>query len=410
MVVLSVGLSFAQPVYADDEKLGKVNFETSCKPDAQKLFNQAMLYQHSFWYRASQRTFEDVAEGRSRVRHRLLGHCAQPAVESPRPPPAKNLADGAAMIAKGKSVGAKTQRERDYLDALGVMYADYEKVDHRTRIVAYAKAMEQLAQRYPDDDEAQIHYALALNTSASPADKTYASQLKGAAILEPIAKRQPQHPGVAHYLIHLYDYPAIAEKGLEAARRYAKIAPGGGPCPAHAVAYLHTRRLLGANPSHRMPRRRVSRKKTRTSTTSCTPWTTRSMPICSSGRTEGQGHHRRDERRQRFHRDFLPGPYALAVSPARYAVERGDWKAAAELAGPPQPVGSGTGDHLFCPRPRRGPLRQSRWPPRPTSPSSPSCATSCASKGRLLVRAGRHSAAGRNRLDALRRRQAATTR
>src|SRR3981081_4137706 len=87
--------------------------------------------------------------------------------------------------------------------------------------------MEQLAQRYPDDDEAQIHYALALNTSASPADKTYASQLKGAAILEVIARRQPEHPGVAHYLIHLYDYPPIAEKGLAAARRSAKIAPAG---------------------------------------------------------------------------------------------------------------------------------------------------------------------------------------
>ena len=93
------------------------------------------------------------------------------------------------------------------------MYADYEKVDHRTRIQAYSKAMEQLAQRYPNDDEAQIHYALSLNTSASPADKTYANQLKGAAILEPIFIRQPQHPGVTHYLIHLYDYPPIAEKG-----------------------------------------------------------------------------------------------------------------------------------------------------------------------------------------------------
>ena len=93
------------------------------------------------------------------------------------------------------------------------MYADYDKVDRGTRMQNYTKAMEQLAQRYPKDDEAQIHYALALNTSALPADKTYANQLKGAAILEPIAKRQPQHPGVAHYLIHLYDYPAIAAKG-----------------------------------------------------------------------------------------------------------------------------------------------------------------------------------------------------
>ena len=113
-------------------------------------------------------------------------------------------------------------------------------MDHHTRVVAYAKAMEGLAQRYPDDDEAQIHYALALNTSASPADKTYANQLKGAAILEPIALRQPLHPGVAHYLIHLYDYPAIADKGIEAARRYAKIAPDA-PHALHMPSHIFTR-------------------------------------------------------------------------------------------------------------------------------------------------------------------------
>ena len=120
------------------------------------------------------------------------------------------------------------------------MYADYDKVDHRTRLLAYAKAMEALAARYPNDDEAQIYYALALNTSASPADKTYANQLKGAAILEQIAKRQPLHPGVAHYLIHLYDYPPIADKGIEAARRYAKIAPDG-PHAQHMPSHIFTR-------------------------------------------------------------------------------------------------------------------------------------------------------------------------
>ena len=155
-------------------------------------------------------------------------------------PPVKNLAEGAAAITKGQSVGAKTQRERDYIDALAVMYADYDKVDHRTRIVAYSKAMEQLAQRYPNDDEAQIHYALSLNTSASAADKTYANQLKGAAILEPIFARQPQHPGVAHYLIHLYDYPPIAEKGLKAARMYAKIAPDAAHAQ-HMPSHIFTR-------------------------------------------------------------------------------------------------------------------------------------------------------------------------
>ena len=198
-VTAVTGLMLAQPAFAQSEqKLGKVNFETSCKPEAQKHFNRAMLYQHSFWYRSSQKAFEDVLKADSNCGIAYWGIALSLLWNPHVPPSAKNLAEGAAMIAKGKSVGAKTQRERDYLDALGVMYADYEKVDHRTRIVAYAKAMEQLAQRYPKDDEAQIHYALALNTSALPADKTYANQLKGAALLEPIAKRQPQHPGVAH--------------------------------------------------------------------------------------------------------------------------------------------------------------------------------------------------------------------
>src|SRR6266705_3057053 len=237
-----VSLSLAQPALgqSDANKLGTVNFETSCNPEAQKLFNLGMLYQHSFWYRASQHVFEDVLKADPECGIAHWGIALSLLWNPHTSPPVKNLADGAAMIAKGKSVGAKTQRERDYLDALGVMYADYEKVDQRTRIQAYAKAMEQLAQRYPNDDEAQIHYALALNTSASPADKTYANQLKGAANLEPIAQRQPQHPGVAHYLIHLYDYPPIADKGIEAARRYAQIAPAAAHA-LHVPSHIFTR-------------------------------------------------------------------------------------------------------------------------------------------------------------------------
>ena len=103
-----------------------------------------------------------------------------------------------------------------------------------------SSAMEALAARYPDDDEAQILYAITLNVAASPSDKTYANQLKGAAILEPIFKRQPRHPGVAHYLIHLYDYPGIAEKGLDAARRYAEIAPAA-PHALHMPSHIFTR-------------------------------------------------------------------------------------------------------------------------------------------------------------------------
>src|SRR5260370_22879610 len=199
-----------------------------------------MRYQPSFWYRASQNQFEDVLKADPECGIAYWGTALSLLWNPHVPQPAKNLAEGAAALAKAKSVGAKTQRERDYIDALGTMYDDYEKVDHRTRLLDYAKAMEQLAQRYPNDDEAQIHYALALNTSASPADKTYANQLKGAAILEPIAERQPQHPGVAHYLIHLYDYPPIADKGIEAARRYAKIAPAAAHA-RHMPAHIFTR-------------------------------------------------------------------------------------------------------------------------------------------------------------------------
>jgi hypothetical protein len=331
-VAAATGILFAQPAFAQaDKKLGKVNFETSCNPEAQKHFNRAMLYQHSFWYRASQQAFEDVLKADPECGIAHWGIALSLLWNPHVPPPAKNLAEGTAAIAKSKSVGAKTQRERDYTDALAVMYADHDKVDHRTRIVAYAKAMEQLAQRYPKDDEAQIHYALSLNTSASPADKTYANQLKGAGILEPIAKRQPQHPGVAHYLIHLYDAPPIAEKGLDAARRYAKIAPGA-PHAQHMPSHIFTRvgywkESIASNAE-----------------------SARVAKLDNSGHDQlhgldymvyaylqlGQDKKAKaviDEMKtvSGFTETFIPGPYALAASPARYAIERGDWKAASEL-------------------------------------------------------------------------------
>jgi hypothetical protein len=327
------GLSLVQPALAqsDDNKLGTVNFETSCKPEAQKLFNQGMLYQHSFWYRASQKVFEDVLKADPECGIAYWGIALSLLWNPHSSPPAKNLAEGAPMIAKGKSVGAKTQRERDYLDTLGVMYADYENVDHRTRIQAYAKAMEDLARRYPDDDEAQIHYALALNTSASPADKTYANQLKGAAILEPIAIRQPDHPGVSHYLIHLYDYPPIAEKGLNAARRYAKIAPAAAHAQ-HMPSHIFTRvGYWNESIASNAEAARVAKE---------------------AGDFSEQLHAMdyevyaylqlgRDDKVKALISDmatvpgitdqYFAGSYASAISPARYAVERGDWKAAADL-------------------------------------------------------------------------------
>src|SRR5215471_9666528 len=242
IAVASAALSIAQPASAQqlDQKLGKVHFATSCSPAAQQQFDRAMLYQHSFWYRSSQRAFEAALKDDPGCAIAHWGIALSLLWNPHTAPPAKNLAEGAAALAKGKEVGAKTERERDYLTALSAMYTDYDKVDHRMRVLNYMKAMEQLAAKYPNDDEAQILYAIALNVSASPADKTYANQLKGAAILERIWVRQPEHPGIAHYLIHLYDTPALAERGLAAARRYAKVAPAAAHAQ-HMPSHIFTR-------------------------------------------------------------------------------------------------------------------------------------------------------------------------
>jgi Tetratricopeptide repeat len=339
-IIAVTGIAFAQAALAQmkDEKLGNVNFETSCKPEAQKLFNRGMLYQHSFWYRSSQKTFEDLLKADPECGIAYWGIALSLLWNPHVPPPAKNLAEGTAILAKAKNVGAKTQRERDYIDALIVMYADHEKVDHRTRIQAYANAMEQLAQRYPNDDEAQIHYALSLNTSASPADKTYTNQLKGAAILEPISKRQPQHPGVAHYLIHLYDYPPIAENGLDAARRYSKIAPAAAHAQ-HMPSHIFTRvgywqeSIVSNAESSRVAKLDNSLHDQ-----------LHAMDYLVYAYLQlGQDQKAKaviDEMETvtGFTETFIPGPYARAISPARYAIERGDWKAAADLQVRPSPL------------------------------------------------------------------------
>ena len=231
------GSAWAQP---PAKQLGKVHFATTCTPAAQKLFDRAMLYQHSFWYRASKQAFEEVIRTDPDCAIAYWG-VAQSLLLNPfSPPPAAHLPEGLAAIQKAKSIGAKSERERDFINALGAFYTDHDKVDHRTRVQAFVKAMEGLSERNQKDDEAQIFYALALNVGASPADKTYANQLKAATILERIFKRQPQHPGVAHYLIHTYDYPPIAEKGLAAARRYSQIA-AAAPHAQHMPSHIFTR-------------------------------------------------------------------------------------------------------------------------------------------------------------------------
>ena len=340
MVAILAGVSLAHPAFAQsgDDKLGKVHFETSCNAEAQKLFDRGMLYQHSFWYRASQKMFEDTLKADPACGIAYWGIALSLLWNPHIAPPTKNLAEGAAAIDKARTAGFKTERERGYVDALAVMYTDYDKVDHRTRVVAYAKAMEALAQKYPDDDEAQIHYALALNTSASSADKTYSNQLKGATILEPIALRQPLHPGVAHYLIHLYDYPAIADKGIEAARRYAKIAPDA-PHALHMPSHIFTRVGYWNDSIASNTASARSAKESRDLSDELHAMDYLVYAYLQLGQDD-KAKAVVDEMGTvtGLSETFIPGPYAEAVSPARYALERGDWKAAESLAVRPTPL------------------------------------------------------------------------
>jgi tetratricopeptide (TPR) repeat protein len=327
--ISSVQLAFAQD--ESDQRLGTVHFETSCNETAQRRFDRGIRYQHSFWYRQAKEIFEEVAKADPECGMAYWG-IALTLLNNPHSPtPASNLPLGLAAIQKAKAIGAKTQRERDYIDALAVMYVDYDKIDQRTRVQAYLKAMEALAGRYPEDDEAQIAYAITLNVAASPADKSYANQLKGAAILEPIFKRQPQHPGVAHYLIHLYDYPPIADKGLDAASRYSKIAPAA-PHAQHMPSHIFTRvgywkESIAANQAS------VRAAKADKAGTDQLHGQDYMVYAYLQLAQDKNAHAVIDEMAQsaNFSPDVQGGPYALAASPARYMVERGDWQGAAEL-------------------------------------------------------------------------------
>jgi tetratricopeptide (TPR) repeat protein len=341
VAALAASVSFSQPVFAQeetDQRLGTVHFQTSCNEVAQRRFDRAMRYQHSFWYRESKELFEEVLKADPECGIAYWGIALSLLNNPHAPPPAGNLPLGLAAVEKGKAVGAKTQRERDFINAMAAFYTDYDKVDHRTRVLAYLKAMESVAQAYPGDDEAQILYAIELNVAALPTDKTYAMQLKGAAILEPIFQRQPRHPGVAHYLIHLYDTPALAEKGLDAAKRYSQIAPAA-PHAQHMPSHIFTRvgywkESIGSNSEAARSAKASNEAHDQLHAMDYLVYAYLQMGQDAKAKAV------LDEMRgtSGFTETFIAGPYALAVGPARYAVERGDWNAASELAVRPTPL------------------------------------------------------------------------
>jgi hypothetical protein len=313
-----------------DQKFGIVHFGTSCNDTAQRRFDRAMRYQHSFWYKASREIFEETLKADPTCGIAYWG-MALGLLDNPHnPPPAPNLPLGLAAIQAAKATGAKTQRERDFIDALAIMYIDYEKIPHPARVQAYLKSMEALAAKYPDDDEAQILYAITLNVAASPTDKTYANQLKGAAILEEINKRQPRHPGVAHYLIHLYDSPALAEKGIDAARRYSKIAPAA-PHAQHMPSHIFTRVGLW-NDSVAANIASVQAAKAEKSTGDQMHGQDYLVYAYLQLDQDTNAHNViEDMSASTFGPDAFAAHFAMAASPARDMVERGDWKGATGL-------------------------------------------------------------------------------
>ena len=230
-----------EPLSGETEKLGDVNFPVSCNAAAQKEFNRAMALFHSFWFDPAKKSFSRVLLHDPECG---MAHWGIAIMSMGNPfvwPPNQNaLKAGAAALAEAQRVGAKSERERDYIGALGVFFKDWETAEHRPRAVAFEKAMEAVAARYPQDIEAQILYALVLDVTALPTDKTFTNQLKAASILEPLFKKYPNHPGIAHYLIHTYDYAELAAKGLPAARAYAGIAPSV-PHALHMPSHIFSR-------------------------------------------------------------------------------------------------------------------------------------------------------------------------
>jgi len=229
------------PEHEHSFQLGKAHFETSCSPAAQVLFEQGISWLHSFGYQDSELSFSQAAAADPGCAIAYWGVAMSnyhPLWAAPTP---EEFAKGKAAIDKAKAASAETQREKDYIAALDIFYRNANRLDLKTRAFAYSDAMGKLHDRYPRDDEAAIFYSLSLIAAGTmDGDKAYPRQKHAAAILNEVLARNPDHPGVAHYLIHSFDYPALAELALPAARRYANIAPDS-PHAQHMPSHIFTR-------------------------------------------------------------------------------------------------------------------------------------------------------------------------
>jgi hypothetical protein len=242
LVVLCLpAFAAAQHDHGGGDKLGTVNFETSCQPATRADFNRGIALLHSFEFGPAIDMFDKVlaADPNCAIAYWgiALSHWSNPFAGLKSGP---LLERGLAAAEKGLATGKPTPRERLYLEAVHQLYHNAASMSHRDRTLAYAKAMDALQRQHRGDIEAQIFYALALDQTALASDKTYALQLQAAEILQPLWKKFPEHPGLAHYIIHSFDHPPLAPKALTAARRYAEIAPSS-PHALHMPSHTFTR-------------------------------------------------------------------------------------------------------------------------------------------------------------------------
>ena len=223
------------------EKLGKVSFPISCAPAVQQQFDRGVALLHSFAYTAAEDTFQGVAklDPRCAMAHWGIAMTYFHQLWEPPIAPA-TISIAQKEIQRAQQIGTGSKRERQFINALGLMYQDAATVPYRTRALNYEHAMSDLASENRNDVEAQVFYALALLANAPPADKTHANQKQAADLLEPLDRAYPQHPGIPHYLIHAYDNAELAPKGLPAAKAYVQIAPSA-PHALHMPSHIFTR-------------------------------------------------------------------------------------------------------------------------------------------------------------------------
>jgi hypothetical protein len=350
VLVVSVSVvtaAAAQHQHEATEKLGTVKFATSCSAAAQPAFARGMALLHSFEYGPAIDSFTAAATADSGCGIAYWGialsRWGNPFAAGIKPPAA--LKAGRDAVEKGRAAGAKTERERAFIDAVARLFTDFETLNQRTRALAYRDAMKQVAARYPDDAEAAAFYALSLASSQDPTDMTYASLLEAGAILEKLAPSQPDHPGFVHYIIHAYDAPPLAPRAIEAARRYAKIAPSA-PHALHMPSHTFTRLgywqdSIDTNIASAEAARRV---KVPAEELHAMDY---QMYAYLQQAQDGSAKRLLDELAAALERfkgpstasaaPPLAGAYAVAAIPARYALERGAWADAARLDVTPSP-------------------------------------------------------------------------